>query len=281
MPIQSNLSKRQQLQARFKGSRNNLLLVVAFTVINTILLVTNSDTYFLFSAYIPYVLVFLGMSVCGMLPAEYYGEEFSQMEFVPSSAFAVFLAIAVVIIALYFLAWLFSKKNRIGWMIFALVFFSIDTIGMFVFMNIGTDTIIDVAFHIWVIVSLVLGVIACSKLKKLPPEEEIDESNAQEIEESEQPVNNSNALRIADPDVKSRVLLEANAVGHAITYRRVKRVNELVIDGYVYDEYEAVVEVAHSLKAQIDSHSIEVGYDGINSYLNVDGQRVAKKLRIY
>jgi hypothetical protein len=112
MPIPNNLSKRQQLQARFKGSRNNLLLVVAFTVINTILLVTKSDTYFLFSAYIPYVLVFLGMSVCGMLPAEYYGEEFSQMEFVPSSAFAVFLAIAVVIIALYFLAWLFSKKNR-------------------------------------------------------------------------------------------------------------------------------------------------------------------------
>lgn len=278
MPIPNNLSKRQQLQARFKGSRNNLLLVVAFTVINTILLVTNSDTYFLFSAYIPYVLVFLGMSVCGMLPAEYYGEEFSQMEFVPSSAFAVFLVIAVVIIALYFLAWLFSKKNRIGWMIFALVFFAIDTIGMFVFMNIGTDTIIDVAFHIWVIVSLVLGVIACSKLKKLPPEEELDETQAVE---DEQPVNNSNALRIADPDVKSRVLLEANAVGHAITYRRVKRVNELVIDGYVYDEYEAVVEVAHSLKAQIDSHSIEVGYDGINSYLNVDGQRVAKKLRIY
>ena len=76
--------------------------------------------------------------------------------------------------------------------------------------------------------------------------------------------------------------MEADALGRAIVYRRVKRVNELVIDGRVYDEIEALVEFAHSLKAQLDGHLIEVGFDGwVHSYLKIDGQTVARKTRFY
>jgi hypothetical protein len=93
---------------------------------------------------------------------------------------------------------------------------------------------------------------------------------------------NSESIRIADSTVKARILLEADALGHAIVYRRVKRVNELVIDGRVYDEMEALVEFAHSLKAQIDGHTIEVGFDGwVHSYLKIDGQTVGRKRRLY
>lgn len=60
-----------------------------------------------------------------------------------------------------------------------------------------------------------------------------------------------------------------------------KRVNELIIGGHVYDEMEALVETPHSLGARIDGHQIEVGFNGYNSYLNVDGERIAKKLRLY
>ena len=65
-------------------------------------------------------------------------------------------------------------------------------------------------------------------------------------------------------------------------YRRVKRVNELVISGYVYDEYVALAETAHCLSAKMDGHLIEVGYDGLSSsYLRVDGQQIQRKVRWY
>ena len=47
---------------------------------------------------------------------------------------------------------------------------------------------------------------------------------------------NDIALRRADYSVKSKTLLEATAEGYRICYRRVKSVNELVINGIVYDE---------------------------------------------
>lgn len=44
---------------------------------------------------------------------------------------------------------------------------------------------------------------------------------------------------------------------------------------------EALAEFAHELKAEIDGHSIAVGYDGFaHSYLKVDGEITMKKLRL-
>ena len=274
-------SQKQVLETKYNNSRTNLLLVVAFTAINIVLLVTKSDTYFLFSAYIPYVLVTMGMMLCGMLPEEYYGEDFAGMEFFNTSVFAIFLIIALVMVALYLISWIFSKKNRVGWLVFALVIFAVDTLGMFAFVGFALDSIIDIVFHIWVIVSLALGIHACGKLKKLPAEE-IEVPELEMVEQEQGDVINSIIIRSADLTVKTRTLLEAEVLGHTVTYRRVKRVNELVIDGYVYDEIEALVEVAHSLKAEINGHVIEVGFDGVaHSYLNVDSELVAKKIRLY
>ena len=171
MEIGKKLLDRQVLETKYKNARGNLLVVLAFTAINIVLLVTQSDTYFLFSAYIPYALVSVGMILCGMFPAEYYGEEFAGVEFYSSSIFAVFLAVAIVIMALYLISWIFSKKKKVGWMIFALVLFAIDTAGMLIIEGIALDSIFDIAFHVWVIVSLIQGIKAYSKLKKLLEEQ--------------------------------------------------------------------------------------------------------------
>lgn len=169
----NNVSTRQTLEARCKNSRSNLLLVVAFTVINVVLLITNSNTYFLFSAYIPYAIADFGMLFCGKYPAEYYVGELAGTDFLPSSAFGMFVAIAAVVVCLYLLCWIFSKKNRMGWLIFALVIFVIDTLGMLAFLGFDLSNIVDMIFHAWVIVSLVMGIIAAAKLKKLPEEEPV------------------------------------------------------------------------------------------------------------
>lgn len=268
----SSLDK-QALIKRYNNSRANLILVVVFTVVNIFLLITQSNTYFLFSAYVPYALVTMGMLLCGMYPPEFY-ENFEQGIFLDNSVFYIFLGIALIFVALYLLSAIFSKNNKSGWLIFALVLFSADTLGMFVFQGLMLDSILDVAFHIWVIVSLAMGISACHKLNKMP-------KDVTETEEQSDETINTEAIRPADTYVKSRTLLEAEAQGHVITYRRVKRVNELVIDGNVFDEHEALFEFAHSLKAEIDGHIIEVGYDGIaHSYLKIDDELIAQKVRI-
>lgn len=118
----------------------------------------------------------MGMLLCGKFPEEYYEElAISSADFIDSSFFVVCLIAAFVVVALYLISWIFSRKNKGGWLIFALVLFVIDTIGMFAISGIALDSIIDIVFHIWVIVSLAKGINACSKLKKMPPEEiEID-----------------------------------------------------------------------------------------------------------
>lgn len=286
MPTLNTVSNRDVLETKYKRSRNNLLLVVVFTVINLILLISKSNTYFLFSAYIPYAFVDMGMLLCGIYPAEVYGEEFLNTEFLDPSVFAIFIGIALVVVLLYLLSWIFSKKHKVGWLIFALVFFVIDTVALLVLWGVQMDNIIDIVFHAWVIISLSMGISANLKLKKLPLEEETSEyeelEEGAETEETEGEPQNSAIIRIADRYAKSRVLLEANEIGHSIIYRRIKRVNELVVDGNVYDEIQALIEVSHSLKAQIDGHQIEVGYDGrFYSYLIIDGQLVTRKLRLF
>ncbi len=161
------LSQRQALENKYASARGNLLLVVAFTVINIVLAVINSGTYFLFSACIPYALVLVGMVLCGMYSGEEFADVLLGMEYLDKSVFVIFLAIALVLLSLYLLSFIFSKKNRVGWLIFALVLFSLDTLVVFVFGGLAMDNLIDIAFHVWVIVSLSIGIHSCGKLKKL------------------------------------------------------------------------------------------------------------------
>jgi len=270
-------------EQRYNRSRMNLLLVVVFTAINLILLVTNADTYFLFSAFIPYFITVIGMLLCGRFPEEYY-DGMEDMVFLDNSAFVILLIISVVLTLLYLLAWIMSGKKRVGWLIFALVFFALDTIGMLVLNGIAVDSVIDILFHAWVIVDLILGIRAHYKLKKMPIEEaqpaEYSEGASEAITINTE-TQNSPVIRVADPAVKHRVLLETRVLNFDICYRRVKHTNELVINGNVYDEIEGVVEYPHTLKAQIDGHSIEASYNGTYSIISVDGERAAKKLRLF
>jgi len=169
---QSSLSPRSVYEQRYKTSRMNLLLVVAFTAVNLLLLITNADSYFLFSAFVPYFIATVGMLICGRFPEEYYTDGLEEMTFLGDSVFAILLVISAVITLLYLLAWLLSSKNRVGWLIFSLVFFSLDTIGMLFINGISVESVMDILFHAWVIYYLVIGIQAHYKLKKLPVEEE-------------------------------------------------------------------------------------------------------------
>ena len=163
------VTQRQKLEGRYASARHNILLVLLFTAVNIILLVANSNTYFLFSAFVPYAIVDLAMFLCGKYPAEIYGD-LSEYEFFGTSVLVIAVVLAAVICGLYLLCWLLSKKGRVAWLIVALSLFVLDTLLMLL-NGIGADSIIDVIFHGWVILSLSLGTVAHFKLKKLPEED--------------------------------------------------------------------------------------------------------------
>ena len=87
-------------------------------------------------------------------------------------------------------------------------------------------------------------------------------------------------LRVADSDVKRRILLETSVDGYQICYRRVRRVNELVVNGMVYDEKSGLIEYPHRLRVTLEGHRIEAGLNQAgNSYIRFDGKPVAGKVR--
>ncbi len=187
-PQQTNVSPRQALQIKYNSARGNLLMVILFTVVNIFLLVTNSNSYFLFSAFVPYILVENGWYYTGKYPTEAYGEYYSEMTFAADSLLYVLVAVAVIILALYLLCWLFSKKQRAGWIVVALVFFALDTVGYllyaFMYGMLDMSSVIDILFHAWVIYYLVGGLVAHAKLKKFP--EDAEESDIPEVTEDEE-----------------------------------------------------------------------------------------------
>ena len=271
------LSKRDLLENKYKNSRWNLLLVAIVTLINVVFVA--GDSYFLFSATLPYIISYFAAFFCGVFPVEYYGADYEFMEFLPMGVFYVALAISVVLIGIYVLAYFMSGKNRVGWLIFALVFFCLDTLFLFGFFGIALDMLLDYIFHAWIIVILSLGIKAHSDMKKLPaePVAAADVAQGEGFEIADTP-----SLGMADMDVKCRVFLEVEANGCVITYRRVKKTNQLVINGQIYDEYEALVEQGHVLSANIGEHFYQAGITPAGvMFIDVDGQRLAKKLRIF
>ena len=184
--VQNNgqMTEREMLESRYNSARMNLLLVVAFSAINLITLATNSGMYFLFSASIPYLLTDLGMFFCGMYPDEIYTGELAGMVFAPKSLFVVLLIVSFLILGVYLLCWFCSKDHKANWLIAALVLFSFDTV--ILFLNYGFSALVDLGFHIWVIVILAMGISAHFKLMKAPADLKPIESDFTELPTEEQ-----------------------------------------------------------------------------------------------
>jgi len=158
------------LANKYQSARINLIFIAALTAINIVMLATGGDSYFLFSANIPYLLVFFGMMNTGMLPDEFYEGGKDTYQFLDPAVFTVLLVISLVIVALYVVFFVLSSKRRVAWLIAAEVFFVLDTLAMFAFYGFDLSMIIDIAFHIYVVVSFAMGISAEYKLRALPPE---------------------------------------------------------------------------------------------------------------
>lgn len=147
------LTPGEMAKQTYKGARNNLLLMLVFTLVNIVLAFVKSETMFLFSATVPYMTAVAGA----------YSED--------TIFLGIWVCITVIIMVLYFLCWLLSKRHY-GWMVGALVLFVIDTLVMAsVYLNAQEISgIMDIVFHVWILYYLIMGVKNGRKLDTLDRE---------------------------------------------------------------------------------------------------------------
>ena len=127
---------------KYNNSRLSILLLFIFSVIN-IFSISTLGTYFLFSAYLPQVLI--------------------SLAYLDPSLTPVMVILSIIYILPYLLCYIFSKKKA-GWMVAALVLFSVDSliflIYFFAYLAAGDlSFIIDLIFRIYVLASLIIGVV--------------------------------------------------------------------------------------------------------------------------
>lgn len=133
-----------QNETKYKNMRMMILVTLIFSLINCVSLLL-ANTFYLFSAYIPLVFISSGVSL--------YAET-GLIAF-----YIVATVLAIVTLIPYLLAFIFSKKH-LGWMIAALVIFSVDTLMLLVdaLMTFDSALIVCLLIHIYILVMLALGV---------------------------------------------------------------------------------------------------------------------------
>lgn len=160
---------RENLTRKITAGQYALMLIFLFTILNLVLLLLNTDRYFLFSASLPYYLTLVGMGL---------DNNFSSLGWDQIGTHTVTaLVISAVILLLYFLCLVLSSK-RPGWLVGALVLFLVDTAALAVFSFVLYENpaanLMDGFLHLWAIIELFQAVLANRKLKKLPPEVPVD-----------------------------------------------------------------------------------------------------------
>ena len=149
-------------QNQLKSARYTLLIAVLFTVLNVVLLLIGTNRYFLYSATIPYYLTFFG---------------FMFDHFTLGTYALTGLVMAAVPMAALALCWFMSKKDS-RWMKGALAIFVLDTaamVGLMLWARELTSSLLDIVFHVWMLISLTQGIKAAGRLKVLeaqPPQTE-------------------------------------------------------------------------------------------------------------
>jgi hypothetical protein len=142
----------------FEKSRNNLLSVIIFTVINLILTYFDAGVNFLFSATLPQFVLEIAKAMN------------SEME--NNVLIIVGLIIAFIIIIPYFIFWILAKRVRVLILV-ALIFFSIDSLLLLYLifnMEFNFSVLLEIAFHVWILYYLIIGVKAWYKLRSINTE---------------------------------------------------------------------------------------------------------------
>lgn len=167
-----------KMQNSYRSARSTILGLVILTTVNCVLLGFGFSTYFLSSIFLNYGM----LAVFGITP--------------------VTVAIALVVLGVYLCAYFFSKRQR-GWMLAALILFSLDTLVvvgmMFLLKRVGENPlqmVLDLLFHAIGIASLAIGV-KYSRIGTMS-QEELD-AYAQEQQAADPSLQDADGEPLSDP----------------------------------------------------------------------------------
>lgn len=255
---------------RYRTARASLLAMLLFTLINIVMAAIGSYTYYVFTDYAAYLLAVIGRELYDMDGSTIY--------------MVIGLVGAALLLIPYLLCWIFSKKRR-GWLIAALVLFSIDTVLVIADALSGMDIsyLMDIAVHVLLIVELALGIKAGKQaLQEMQNPAPVAAENTEFYDAStgEQP--DSKSLGMPQEERKHRVLLATEHCGDTIEVRRSYGLTELVVNGRLYDRREGLREGAYMLTARVNGRLIEAKQQPSGMLtIEVDGVLVDEKLRLF
>jgi len=157
-------------ERNIKNGSANLLYFSIFTVINIVLLFINANLSFLFSAYIPPVLIAIGRDYAAITGS--------------NGPLIVFGVISVLYVACCVLSSVMANKKPM-WLILGAVMTTLDTALMLVdilpvigdyLANDIISLVILLLFHAWILYYVFNALISYKKLKALPPEPQTHEA---------------------------------------------------------------------------------------------------------
>ena len=178
------IDPREKYLRKIQSARIDIIIMIMLTIINSFLLFTESQTYFFFSAFIPYRIILESAFYTGKMPAVYYEslELEGELEFLGIEIFYIAVAIAAVILGVYLLCFFLSKTSKKAlWFIIATVIFAADTVYLLSYaVDYGVigECVFDILIHAYVLYGLISGVISSYKLKDLPELPEVPSGDA-------------------------------------------------------------------------------------------------------
>lgn len=156
-------NSRAYQEQRLRNGRSSLLAILLFSVINLVFLLLDTGRYFLFSASVPYYLTWFGKVLDN---GTYDGSGTVIGTFTITA-----VVVSLIILAVYLVIWLLSKKRQ-GWLTVGAVLFTVDTVALAVFafclLDNPASCLLDLIFHAFALWSLFSATRAAKKLKSMP-----------------------------------------------------------------------------------------------------------------
>jgi hypothetical protein len=148
--------ERMSLERKQNNGRSSLLWIAGLSLVNMVLTLLNAPISFVFSLSLPSIFVGIGQE----LVAEYNSY----------TVLIVGVVLSLILIGAFFLLYVLSKKYF--WpIVVALVLFSIDSLLLLGLILLDFSAIvsilIDVAFHVWALISIISLLNSTLKLKAL------------------------------------------------------------------------------------------------------------------
>lgn len=152
---------------RYRFARKMILVFLGLSTVNMLNVIFGGTEYYIYAASIPYSFSFEASYLTGRLPNEYYIDWPETLPLYDMSVFWIDNAIAFGILLLYLGIFFITRKTRPSWYIVTCVFVVIDFVYRFIYFQVDSYLMLEVAFVAFFLLTLIVGIINGFKLKKL------------------------------------------------------------------------------------------------------------------